>query len=82
MIWKRYRFKTRAIHDKRPLIFNPRYAWWCSADGEDFTIIIAYLPSDEDLKKYWDDAYDIDFTEETEITFTSRFPKLDWFIEP
>ena len=29
-MWKRYRFYTHAIEDYRPLIFNPKYPWWCS----------------------------------------------------
>ena len=81
--WKRYRFKTRANDDYRPLIFNPKYPWWCSGHGEDnagdYTIIVAYLPPNEDLLKYWDDAFDVDFTEEKEIIFTSRFGKPDYF---
>ncbi len=81
--WKRYRFKTRSVEDYRPLIFNPKYAWWCS--GEDgmgeYAVIIAYLPKDEDLLTYWDDAFDIEFTEEESITFSGRFPKPDYFIE-
>jgi hypothetical protein len=49
--------------------------------SNDYVVIIAYLPSEEDLFKYWDDAYNIDFTEETEIQFSDRFPKPDYFIE-
>ena len=80
-MWKRYRFVTKAVNDYRPLIFNPKYPWWCtgeSGDGNCVTIV-AYLPPDEDLLKYWDDAADIDFQERDEITFTSRFPKPDYF---
>lgn len=83
MNWKRYRFKTFATEDNRPLIFNKNYPWWCSGYGEnqtgDFAVIIAYLPSDEDLLKYWDDAFDIEFTEEDEITFTKRFSASNYF---
>lgn len=80
--WKRYRFKTHSVQDERPIIFNPHYPWWCSGTdgmGTEFAIIVAYLPVEEDLKKYWDDAYDIEFTEEDEITFSSRFPQPDYF---
>lgn len=84
-MWKRYRFKTYAVEDNRPLVFNPKYPWWCSGYGEnnngEFAIIIAYLPPDEDLKKYWDDAFDIDCDDVDEITFTSRFPKPNYFVE-
>lgn len=48
MNWKRYRLKTYAVSDNRPLIFNPKYPWWCSGYGEDekgeYSVIIAYLP--------------------------------------
>jgi hypothetical protein len=80
-MWKRYRFKTYAVDDYRPLIFNPKYPWWCSGEGEDHAVIIAYLPEDEDLLKYWDDAFDVEFTEEQEITFSGRFPRPDYFEE-
>lgn len=86
-MWKRYRFKTYSVEDNRPLVFNPKYPWWCSGSGygendkDNFDIIIAYLPISEDLLKYWDDAFDIEFTEENEITFSSRFPKPKYFIE-
>jgi hypothetical protein len=78
-MWRRYRFKTKALDDYRPLIFNPKYPWWCSGEGDDYAIIIAYLPPTEGLFRYWDDAYDIDFDLRDEITFTSRFPKPDYF---
>lgn len=84
-MWKRYRFKTYAVDDYRPLVFNPKYPWWCSGYGEnddrECAVIIAYLPEDEDLLKYWDDAFDVEFTEEQEIVFTSRFPKPNYFKE-
>jgi hypothetical protein len=85
MKWKRYRFYTHAVDDHRPLVFNPKYPWWCSGSGgEDegaFDVIVAYLPADEDLLKYWDDAYDVDFDEKDEITFSDRFAKPDYFEE-
>lgn len=79
-MWYRYRFKTQSIKDYRPLIFNKKYPWWCSGESDADVTIIAYLPKSEDLSKYWDDAFDIDFTEHDEITFSSRFPKPDYFI--
>ena len=83
--WRRYRFKTYSVEDYRPLIFNKKYPWWCTGQGEnsegEFAIIVAYLPSDVDFFKYWDDAFDVVFTEEEKIIFTSRFPKPKYFIE-
>lgn len=82
MKWKRYRFKTR-FRDCRPLIFNEKFPWWISGSGVDykgeFTVIVAYLHFNEDLHEYWNDAEDIDFTEEKEIVFTARFPEPSYF---
>jgi hypothetical protein len=77
--WRRYRFYTKSLEDYRPLIFNPEYPWWCSGEGDDYAVIIAYLPENEDLSKYWDDAYEITFTEKDEITFSDRFPKPEYY---
>ncbi len=75
--WKRYRFHTKSVDDWRPLIYNPQYPCWCSgyAGDESYAVVIAFLPVDEDLYKYWDDAYNIEYTEEDQVTFSSRFPK-------
>lgn len=43
--------------------------------------IIAFLPIDEDLLKYWDDASDIEYTEHDKIEFSDRFPKPKYFVE-
>lgn len=79
--WRRYRFKTESVEDYRPLIFNPKYPWWCSGEAVDgsYATIVAYLPENEDLLKYWDDADDVEYTEEKEIEFSGRFPKPDYF---
>lgn len=81
MIWRRYRFTTRFVDDYRPLIFNPKYPFWCSGYGDETATIIAWLPADEDLLKYWDDADDIDYTEHSEIKFSDRFPRPSYFEE-
>ncbi|MBG9693224.1 hypothetical protein ABD91_21025 [Lysinibacillus sphaericus] len=79
-MWKRYRFKTKSTKDYRPLIFNPKYPWWCSGEGDGYVVIVAYLPEKDDLFKYWDDAYEVEYAEEKEITFTERFSKPDYYI--
>lgn len=80
MSYIKYRFKTYS-EDYRPLIFNPKYPYWCTGHGEDYFIIVAYLPIEEDLTLYWDDAFDIDFVEKENIEFSDRFPRPNWFIE-
>lgn len=79
--WKRWRFYARSIDDYRPLIFNPAYPWWRSATGNDFVVIVAYLPADEPLERYWPDAFNAEYTEEETITFTDRFPKPEYYVD-
>lgn len=80
MKYKKYRFKTRALEDYRPLLDMKEIQcpWWCSGEGSDYAIIICYLPQEEDLYKYWDDAYDIDEEETNQIVYTDRFKKPDY----
>lgn len=80
----RYRFKTKAVDDWRPLIDmkDIQMPYWCTGSAMDgkYVIIICYLPEQENIFKYWDDAYDIDKTEVNEITYTGRFPKPEWIV--
>ena len=78
LVW--YRFKTKS-EDFRPLIDmkDIKMPWWCSgyaSNGD--AIIVCYLPKKEDLSKYWDDAYDIESEERSEIAYTGRFRKPEW----
>ncbi len=79
---RRYRFKTKSVEDFRPLIdmAEIQMPWWCtgSAMDDSYMIIVCYLPADEDLKKYWDDAFDVEYDECDEIIYTSRFTKPEW----
>ena len=79
MKWRRYRFYTKAVDDYRPLIFNPAYPWWCSGYADESAVIVAYLPADELLSRYWDDASQVEYTEEEAITFSERFPKPEYY---
>jgi len=85
--WRRYWFKTNEVEDYRPVIFDPRFPWWCSGHGMNgnFEIcdstIIAWLPEDEPLEKYWPDAHNVDYSDHTQIMFTDRFPQPDYYQE-
>ena len=78
----RYKFKTKAVEDYRPLIDmkDIKMPWWCTGFAADvsYAIIVCYLPNSEDLFKDWDDAYDIDVKEVAEIVYTDRFQKPEW----
>ena len=79
----RYRFKTKAIEDYRPLLDmkSIQCPWWCSGEGSDYATIICYFPVGIDLFKYWNDAYDIEKEEKEEIVYTVRFLKPDYIDE-
>lgn len=72
--WRRYRFKTNSVDDYRPLVFNPKYPWWCSGFNDESATIIAYLPEN-------DDAFNVTFEVMDIIVFSDRFPKPDYFVE-
>ena len=86
----RYRFKTWYVDDPRPLIdlVPIKMPWWCTGIGytdgveetwnDTYAIIVCYLPKNEDLKNYWDDAFDVETEDVEEIIYTDRFPKPDW----
>lgn len=88
----RYRFKTKSVGNPHPqkdfkLIGMPYwirgYVYRDPASiatnlASIATIIVCYLPKGVDLKEYWEDAFEIDTQECSEITYTPRFPKPDW----
>ena len=78
-MWKRYRFKE-ASKDYRPVKFPPPGPYWCSGyDSDDNAVIVAYLPADAELTDWWPEPIDIEVEDRTEITFTDRFSKPDWY---
>lgn len=82
--WFRHTFKTRSVDDCRPVVFNPKYPWWCSgvAGDDSYATIVAWLPGfEETVEKYWPDAFDDSFTVHWKIEFSGRFPKPDYFVE-
>ena len=41
-------------------------------------IIVCYLPEEESLYKYWDDAFNVEAENVDEIKYSDRFPKPEW----
>ena len=78
LMW--YRFKTKSVEDYRPLVDmkDIQMPWWCTGSGYDYVIIVCYLPKNEELEKYWDDAYDVEEKPVSEIKYTDRFQKPEW----
>lgn len=87
---KRIRFKVNQAqtnYDYRPITWPIKYPYWCSGEScgleeDDYYILIAYVDKVSDIKKLWPEAYDIEEPQiRNEITFTSRFPRPEWFNE-
>lgn len=82
--WDRIRFQA-SIEDYRSVKWPPLGPYWCSGEGDDYSIIVAYLPngtSDKELRKYWPEAKEIDRMQtDVQIEFSDRFAKPDWWIE-
>lgn len=74
----RVRFKANP-DDYRPVKWPVKYPFWCSGYGEEYSIVIAYVDSIEQIYELWPEATELDAEERSEITFTSRFPKPDWY---
>ena len=80
---KRFRFyldKEACGYDYRPVVWPIRHPYWCSGENADSFILIAYAESEDEIRSQWPEVEDLDFVEDVkEITFSSRFPKPDWY---
>lgn len=76
--WLRCRFKANE-HDYRPIVFPPPGPFWCTGYGDDFSIVVAYVKTIEQVTEFWPEASDIDSEECDEITYTDRFPRPSWY---
>lgn len=74
----RVRFKTKES-DYRPIVWPIPHPYWCTGHGEDYSIIVAYADSEEQIYDFWPEAYDLDSEELMKIEFTDRFQKPDWY---
>lgn len=80
MTWIRARFCAN-LDDYRPVKWPPPGPYWCSGYGDDYSIVVAYVKNEEQIKEFWPEATDIDAEEVNEIVFTDRFSKPDWWTE-
>jgi hypothetical protein len=78
MNWQRHRFHANDA-DPRPVTFPPPGPYWISGYGDDYAIVVAFLPSDVEVTSLWPEASNIDTDDVDGITFTSRFPEPDWW---
>ena len=74
----RARFEVEA-EDYRPINWPIKHPYWCTGSGGDYWIIVAYADGIEDIILNWPEAKNIEATEETDYSFSDRFPKPAWF---
>lgn len=77
-MWLRHRFQAN-LADPRPVTFPPPGPYWVSGLGEDYAIVVAYLPPDVEVSTYWPEAKEVESEERASLTFTDRFPKPEWW---
>ena len=72
--------KSDCGNDYRPVKWPIKYPYWCSGESDDSFILVAYAEDEDSIKELWPEAYDINVLEkDTEIRFTLRFPKPEWY---
>ena len=80
--WDRIRFQANE-DDFRSVLWPPLGPYWCSGSSAYHSIVVAYVPhgtTDEELKKYWPEAEEIDRMQEgIPIRFSDRFAQPSWW---
>ena len=80
-MWKKYKFKTN-IADYRPKMYNSNFPWWKTGGDDESTDITVWLPTEQKLSNYWEDAYSVSHSTHEEIVFTERTPQPEWYNQP
>lgn len=74
-IWARFQASE---DDYRPVKWPPPGPYWCTGYGEGYSVVVAYVRSEDQITEFWPEAENIDTSECDEVTYTSRFPKPGW----
>lgn len=76
----RCRFK-QPTWDYRPLEWPIKHPYWCTGTGEDYHIIVAYADDEDEIRRLWPEAEELESEEVSGYVFTSRFKRPSWFQE-
>jgi hypothetical protein len=76
----RARFKANE-DDPRPVLWPVKHPYWCTGYGDGYSILVTYADDEAEVLRNWPEATDIDAEPADSYTFTSRFPKPEWFNE-
>ncbi len=75
-VWARFRAD---LDDFRPVMWPPPGPYWCSGEGDDYSIVIAYLRPGQRVQQWWPEASEIDAQPVDRIQFSDRFACPDWW---
>lgn len=75
----RARFRANML-DPRPVVWPIRYPYWVSGYGPSYSIIVAFADSREEVLEKWPEAENLECEEVSEVTFTERFQKPEWWV--
>ena len=76
MIWARFKAN---YPDYRPVKWPVKHPYWCTGEGDGYSIVVAYADNEGEIMENWPEATDIDSEDAEEYLFTDRFPRPDWF---
>lgn len=80
--WDRIRFRA-SLEDYRCVEWPPLGPYWCSGEGDNYAIVVAYVPhgtDDATLFKYWPEMTHLGRMQtDTTLTFSDRFPRPDYW---
>ncbi len=65
--------------DYRPIKWPIKHPYWCSGYTDDFSVMIAYADTIDEIKELWPEAKIESVEEHDEIVFSERFPKPSWY---
>lgn len=68
-------------YDYRPVKWPIKYPYWCTGEDNDNFFLVAYADDLNQIKELWPEAFEIKVTKVDKITFSSRFPKPEWYCD-
>lgn len=76
--WIRARFHANE-EDSRPIKWPPIGPFWESGFGDGYSIVIAYVKNESQIKEYWPEASNIEFSDSEKIIYSDRFQKPSYW---
>jgi hypothetical protein len=76
----RARFEAN-LEDPRPIHWPIKHPYWVTGENDTHAIVVAYADDEDEIRKNWPEANNIDSVYVLEYEFSSRFPKPKWLKE-